>query len=121
MKLEFLEGGSPDCPLIRLHEFNAKEAYHLRRTALQLARGWEPTVFFHEQPGVISIGGCQLALHQGEKNHGVSELGSLKFKWVLSKAGWLQVAGLIRPFSRGAMKGWQWLSETGKAKLLFFT
>jgi hypothetical protein len=37
MKLEFLECGSPDCPLIRLYKFNAKEAYDLRRTALQLS------------------------------------------------------------------------------------
>jgi hypothetical protein len=37
MKLEFLECGSPDGPLIRLYKFNAKETYDLRRTALQLA------------------------------------------------------------------------------------
>jgi len=38
MKLEFLASGSPDCSLIRLYEFNAKEAYDLRRITLQLAR-----------------------------------------------------------------------------------
>ena len=38
MKLEFLANGSPDCPLIRIYEFNSKEAYKLRRIALQLAK-----------------------------------------------------------------------------------
>jgi hypothetical protein len=118
MKLEFLESGSPDCPLIRLYEFNAKEAYELRRIALQLAKGKEHTIFLHEQPGMISIGGCELTLQQEDKDRGASEISSLKFKWVLSQAGWLQVAGLIRPFSQGANKGWQWLSEVGKVRIL---
>jgi len=118
MKLEFLERGSPDCPLIRLYEFAAKESYNLRRIALQLARGREQTVLFHEQPGVISIGSCRLTLHQGEEDCGVSEFGARNFKWVLSKVGWFQVAGLIRPFSKGATVGFQWLSERGKARIL---
>ena len=118
MKLEFLKSGSPDCPLIRVHEFNKKEAYHLRRIALQLARGKQQTVLLHEQQGVLPIDGCELALHQCDKDYGTAQVAPQKFKWALSKVGWLEVASLIRPFSRGAAKGWQWLSETGKARIL---
>ncbi|HEY6967970.1 MAG TPA: hypothetical protein VJA94_02105 [Candidatus Angelobacter sp.] len=118
MKLEFLESGSPDCPLIRLYEFTPKEAYQLRRIAIQLARGKETTVRLHEQPNVTAIGGCELLLLQGKEDRGVSAISSSKFKWILSPAGWLQVANLIRPFSRGAANGDQWLSETGKVKIV---
>ena len=118
MKLEFLENGSPDYPLIRVYEFDAEEAYNLRRITLQLARGKDQTVLFHEQPGVIPIGGCQLTLHRGEKDRGVSEFASRKFKWVLSNTGWFQVAGLIRPFSRTDLSGFQWLSEGGQIRVL---
>ena len=118
MKLEFLASGSPDCPLIRMYKFNSKEAYELRRVALQLARGKEKAVRLHEQPNVISSGGCELTLQQGQKDFGVSEISPLKFEWVLSQAGWLEVADLIRPFSRGTTEGWQWLCEIGRARVL---
>lgn len=64
MKLEFLARGSPDCPLIRIYEFNSKETYQLRRTALQLARSKETAVLLHKDPNVIAIGGCELMLKQ---------------------------------------------------------
>jgi hypothetical protein len=118
MKLEFLESGAPDCPLVRLYEFDANEAYNLRRIVIQLAGSSEQTVLFHEQPGVIPIGGCQLTLHLGDKDRGVSELASNKFKWVLSEAGWLQVSGLIRPFTRTDSSGFQWLSDGGRIRVL---
>jgi hypothetical protein len=118
MKLEFLESGSPDCPLIRLYEFDAKEAYSMRLIALHLAGSKEQTVLFHERPRIIPIGGCQLTLHLGEKDRGVSELGSNSFKWVLSKAGWIEVSGLIRPFARTESSGFQWLSDRGQIRVL---
>lgn len=118
MKLEFLESGSPDCPLIRMCEFNSKEAYQLRRIAMQLARGKATSVLLQEQPNVTAIGGCKLTLLQGKEDRGASAISFSKFEWVLSPAGWLQVANLIRPFSRGVANGYQWLCGTGKVKIL---
>jgi len=77
MKLEFLESGSPDCPLIRIYEFSAEEAHQLHRIALWLARTEEKRVPLHKQPNVNAIGGCELTLHQGEKDRGVSEISPL--------------------------------------------
>ena len=118
MKLEFLASGSPDCPLIRIYEFNSKEAYELRRIALHLARGKETVVRLHELPNVTAIGGCELTLHQRKSDRGVSAVSSSKFEWALSRAGWLQVADLIRPFSRGTASGFQWLFGTSKVNIL---
>jgi hypothetical protein len=118
MKLEFLESGAPDCPLVRLYEFDANEAYNLHRIVLQLAGSSEQTVLFHEQPGVLPIDGCQLTLHQGEKDRGVSKLGPRNFKWMLSTTGWFQVAGLIKPFTRTGSSGFQWVSDRGQIRVL---
>lgn len=118
MKLEFLASGPPDCPLIRIYEFNSKEAYELRRIALQLARGRETVARLHERPNVTAIDDLELALQQGQKDCGVSEISRLKFEWVLSRAGWLWVASLIRPFSRGTTNGFQWLAGTGRVNIL---
>jgi hypothetical protein len=45
MHMEFLRNDAPDCPLIRLYEFNLSEAQFLRRMALQLASGRTPRPF----------------------------------------------------------------------------
>ncbi len=118
MKLEFLASGARDCRLIRIYEFTAEEAHQLRRIAIQLAGTKETRVFLHKQPNVNAIGGCELTLHQGEKDRGVSEISPLKFDWILSQASWLQVAGLIRPFSREGATGFQWLSQPKKVQIL---
>jgi len=118
MKLEFLESGGPDCPLIRLYEFDLKEAYQLRRAALQLARGKVTMILLHKQPYITPIGSCELTLHRRNKNCGVSKISALKFDWVLSPTGWLQVAGRVRPFSRELLPGWSWLSDGGKVNVL---
>jgi len=118
MKIEFLNSGSPNCPLIRLYEFKASEAYNLRRIAMQLARGKCQIIRLQEESVYSPIGGCELTLSRGEKDQGVFEAAPLKFSWVLSKSGWFNVAGLIRPFSRGNLSGFQWLSSTDGIQIL---
>jgi hypothetical protein len=118
MKMEFLKSGAPDCPLIRLYEFKTNEAQSLRRFALQLARGWTPSVFLHNEQGIQATGELQLTLSRGEKDRGVFETGPLEFAWVLTRAGWLSVSGLVRPFSRTGSGGYQWLCELGKIRIL---
>jgi hypothetical protein len=118
MKMEFLESGSPDCPLIRFYEFKLSEAQSLRRIALQLARGRTPSVQLHKEQGIEAISGCQLTLNRGEKDQGVLESRPLEFTWVLTGGGWLSVSGLIRRFSRASSGGYQWLSDRGKIRIL---
>jgi hypothetical protein len=118
MKIEFLKSGSPDCPLIRLYEFDASEAQSLRRICLQLARGRTKVLHVHKEQEILAINGCELTLGRGEKDRGVLETEPLKFAWIPTKAGWLSVAGLIRPFSRTNSGGFQWLSDRGKLRIL---
>jgi hypothetical protein len=118
MKIEFLKSGSPDCPLIRLYGFDVNEVYNLRRIVLRLARGTQRTAVLNEEPGVLPVGGCQLTLRRGERDRGVYEVAPLKFEWMMTNDGWRSVGGLIRPFSRGDVSGFQWLSEIGKIAVL---
>jgi hypothetical protein len=118
MKLDFLRSGSPECPLIRLYDFDTVEADRLMQVALRLAQYQNKVVALHTEQYVRAIGGCELTLREGEKDQGASELAELKFEWVLTKGGWLEVAGLIQPFCRGEASGYQWLTRTGKIAVL---
>jgi hypothetical protein len=118
MKLEFLKNGAPDCHLIRLYEFESSEVQLLRRIVLQLARGKTSSVRLHKEQGIQAIDGCQLTLSRGEKDRGVDEIGPLEFAWALTKSGWLNVSGLIRPFSRTSSDSYQWLWDGRKIRIL---
>jgi hypothetical protein len=118
MKMEFIRSGSPDCPLIRLYEFKTSEAQSLRRIVLQLAKGRTPSVLLHKAEGIEAIDWCQLTLSRGEKDRGTFETGPMEFAWVLTGGGWLSVSGLIRPFSQIGSRGYQWLSDRGKIRIL---
>jgi hypothetical protein len=118
MKMEFLESGAPDCPLIRFYEFNSSEAQSLRRITLQLARGLTPSVPLHKEQGIQAMGGCKLTLSRGEMDRGAFETKPLEFAWVLTGSGWMSVSGLIRPFSSAGSGRYQWLCDRGKIRTL---
>jgi hypothetical protein len=118
MKMEFIKSGTPDCPLIRLYEFEANEAQSLQRIVLQLARSHAFPVSLHKEQCIQAISECQLTLSRGEKDQGAFETGPMDFVWVLTDGGWLSVSGLIRPFSRTGSRGYQWLSDQGKIRIL---
>ena len=118
MEMEFLKSGAPDCPLIRLCEFEATEAKALRRITLQLAKGRRLSVPLHKEQGIQAISGCRLTLSRGQKDRRVSETAPLEFVWAMTGTGWLSVSGLIRPFSRANSGAFQWLSEQGKIRIL---
>jgi hypothetical protein len=119
MKLEFLGSGSPDCPLIRLYDFDAEQARSLRQVVLRLASEHAEPVLLHSEPFVQPLGGCELTVRPGEKDRGVYELGQGKFVWEVTAGGWLDIAGLIQSFCRGDSRGCQWLAKSGAIAVLF--
>jgi hypothetical protein len=119
MKMEFLKSGSPDCPLIRLYEFNAAAAHQLYRSVLRLARNQVDAVALHQEPGTRPIGSCKLTLRQGKKDQGIREIAPFDFEWASSRNGWLNVARLIQPFTQDDFSGGhQWLARGGRIALL---
>ena len=68
MKLEFLESGSPDCPLIRLYGFDVPAALRLMALFRALADGSQQHIRLHHHLGVEGIQGCQLDLRLGNRD-----------------------------------------------------
>ena len=120
MKLEYLSSGSPDCPLVRLYEFDMTDAKRLREAFRSLADGSLQDVPLHEEWWVKSIAGCHLDLRRGAKDLGVVERLPSKFECVLTGEGWRQVAELTDPFctSESPQEPFQWLNEDGEVSLL---
>jgi hypothetical protein len=57
VKLDYLNDGSPDCPLVRLHEFDASDACRLRHTFEELA---DEVIERIDLDAVTSVDGTQL-------------------------------------------------------------
>jgi hypothetical protein len=119
MKLEYLEAGSPDCPLIRLYDFTSEEAARLHAALTSLAAGAVQRVLVHDLTGVKVIGNCRLVLVVGWRDQGiVPRAAPADFEYALTAATWDNVAGLVEPFGNGST-GFQWLpAESGDAGVL---
>jgi hypothetical protein len=120
MKLEFLASGSPDCPLIRLYDFDMAAASRLREVFQRVSVGSPPSVPLHEEPGIEAIGGCRVDLSLGNRDRGILEIHPLSFECILTKEGWSNVAALTEPFceSEDVRGQYQWLNEDGEVSLL---
>ncbi len=119
MKLQFLPDGSPDCPLIRLYDFEAADALRLKELFDCLATGSRTSISLHEQKGIEPVDGCQLILRVGKGDTGIVQKGPFTFECDLTPAGWADVALLIEPFCEAAEANtYQWLNEDGQISLL---
>ncbi len=120
MKIEFLSNSSPDCPLIRIYDFDPAAACKLHEVILSLANHETELVAFNELPFVESVGGSRLIGELGNRDKGL--LPSVKnpssFVWILAEEGWKEVAGLIEPFCESGASGFQWLNSNGGIRIL---
>jgi hypothetical protein len=118
VKLEFLDRGSPECPLIRLYGFDQSEAKRLSELVKSLATGDRENVALHNEAWVESVGGCSLNLRRGDRDEGIRPSKTLIFECVLTLGGWDNVEGLLDPFTEAHVSGFQWLTHDGRVALL---
>jgi hypothetical protein len=118
MKLEFLEAGSPVCPLIRLYDFNRAEAQSLRELVRSLRDGSRESVSLSEELWIESVKGCSLTLRLGDGEQGVRQSGPSTFDCALAAVNWDNVEGLLDPFCESEPTGFQWLCSEGRVSLL---
>jgi hypothetical protein len=76
MKIEFLSGGSPDCPLIRLYSFTRPEALRLKQITGQLSTGELREIALHGEPGL-----------PWKRDQGIIQLAPLRFECTRSDEG----------------------------------
>ncbi len=119
MRLEYPANGSPDCPLIRLDDFQPSEAAALLAAIGTLAASSSERIEVHRFPFAESVGGCELALTRRLRDFAIVR-GSHhnQFERGFTAETWDHVAGLLEPFSQGA-GGFQWLAGApGETALL---
>ena len=118
MKLEYIENGSYDTPLIRLYDFDPSAATELRRLILQLAAGSSHPVFLHTCDGVEPVRDCRLICKVGAQDEGIRQEDG-EFTWVLVPETWAKVADLIEPFCEHLeSSSFQYLDQMGDVTLI---
>lgn len=119
MKLEYLAGGSPECPLVRLYDFAESDAGQLLVAINALTSGSVDHIAVHLLPFVDAAGGCRLNFVCKSWDQGIVHcFGPNDFECGFTTATWKNVAGLVAPFSERAT-GCQWLAGIpGEAALL---
>ena len=110
MKLDCLAEGSEFCPLLRLYDFNAREAEQLLSAARTLASGGSQAIAIHELPFVEAVQACRLTWCLTSDDQGVLPQGGSAFTCDLSASGWSDFAALIEPLTSLYKNGsFQWL------------
>jgi hypothetical protein len=121
LKLEYLQEGSSDCPLIRLYDFTIAEAAQFCNIIKQLACGNNQRIEIHDLPWVETIGKCHLTLFLQSRDQAVVRKKGKdenNFECGFTAGTWDNIKGLIEPFTK-ELKGFQWLAESpGEVSLL---
>ena len=118
MKLDFLEEGAEDCPMVRLYDFRSSDVLRLIEMFRALATGSRQQASLDDVCPVESVDGTHLRFTRGERDQGVVKRGAADFEVILAGAGWEQAAGLAEPFCKPSA-GYQWLTpHAGSIQLL---
>jgi hypothetical protein len=119
MKLEFIESGGPDCPLIRLYASDLTEAVRLRTIFHSLAIGVSERADLHTETLITSIEDCHLTLLSGQQDFGIIRRAPSVFDCVFTPETWGRIEMLAEPFCESIRPStYQWLTEQGDAFLL---
>jgi len=123
MKIDFLESGADDCPLIRIYGNEPEVCQRFREAFERLANRGASEVSLTDLPGVEPLGSCCLVAQPGRRDRGVVRKEGNAFCWVLTPAAWDNVAGLIEPFCNSQSDGYQWLDQApaSEARVLVST
>ncbi len=109
MKLEYLAGGSPDCPLIRLYDFTAAEAGQLVAAIAGLATDAVQRVDVHQLAFVRSLNECRLTIVGRSWDQAVVRVGPAAFECGFTAGTWDNIVGLVAPLTANAV-GFQWVA-----------
>lgn len=118
MKLEYVPGGSSDCPLIRLYDFAPLEVEQLCRRMGELAAQTIQSIEVHRLPFVNPFDDCELEFILQQWDQAILQIAPLQFQCGFTPEGWDDMTYLLKPFIQGST-GFQWLTGVpGEANLL---
>jgi hypothetical protein len=114
MKVELVNEGASECPLVRFYGGDPAEFRRLRHLTSSLASHQESCEDVSATDGFTLLGIRAVRL-TNTADEGMVEDGSGSLKWSLSPTAWLGVAELIDPLcSPDAVGTFQWLDEAGR-------
>jgi hypothetical protein len=121
LKLEFIAEGSRDCPLLLYGSAPEVVSALVRWLASDFK-----TLDLESFPGVEAVGGCRVAARMADRDLGVRQTDPTSFLWELSRSGWDQVVGLMKPFAAPSTPGdsqlyFQWLDKLRDVSLIIST
>ena len=124
MKIEYLEAGPPEAPLIRIYGDDPATAAYLAEALEQLADGRAEMIMVHELPGIEPVGEVRLLARAGDEDRGVkpSRAPGL-FDMMLTQDAWGGVAEVAWPFCEPAGEDVhsEWLDRTGEFPVIITT
>jgi hypothetical protein len=121
LKIEYLHAGSPECPVIRLCDFDIDGAQELRELFQSLANGNESSIALHNLNSFSAVDHVRLFLSTASKDFGIVRISNQLrgFDLRLTRATFADLAELTVRFENLEHSGaFQWLSELGAARLL---
>ena len=119
MKLEYLNDGSGDCPLVRLYDLDPQGVKLFVKHLYDLSTKKIESFEVHTIPGIEQVDNLRLKAVVGKDQGVVLHGPGLNFEMTLSQASWGQVAGLAEPFEVQEGGGrHQWLDNTSGIQLL---
>jgi hypothetical protein len=121
MKIEYLEDGSKDCPLIRIYGNQIRDLKTLHHHVLKLCTGDKTHIKVHELPGFTGIDRCKLTFHISRRDKGVFQINKTEFTCNLEAESWRHVEGQIKALVESPSDGYQWLNESNNISLLLST
>ena len=119
MKLEYLPTGAPECPLLRLYDFDSDTVKHFRGLCTELATEGCDCVQMPEDLQVEAIADCRLVLKRVRSRFGLRQVTPQVFECALGREDWDNIAALLEPFCESDLTGFQWLVDKGEIRLLF--
>jgi len=111
MKVEYLENGSQDYPLIRIYGTRQTEFLSLLQAVRDVAAVIGKRSAIHEISGFDAVSNCMLTIVSSSVDEGIRQISATNFSWTLTQEKWRLVSGLIEPFASQICDGsYQWLS-----------
>lgn len=117
MKIEFLEAGADECPLLRIFSRDPETVQRLRAIFKQLAEGVIDSARIDEIPGMEAAGDCAVLARICKRDRGLNYQHG-EFYWELTRDTWDNVAWLLGPFCGDLKSGFQWLDSVGEIQVL---
>jgi hypothetical protein len=117
VKLDYIESGAPDGPLLRL----AGDEPDVVRRLIQVLRGIGATsADLCAVAGIEPVGGVRLLVSESKADLGVRRAKDGSFVWSRDREGWAEVIDLLAPFAGARIggSGFQYLSREGSVAVI---